>query len=79
MLYLCLALEQFTYNKKKIFWTLIFFKDGRATKWSENLFRQKADTSVFPIQSWTNFEQQFWSQFFPVNAEADAINTLEGL
>jgi len=36
------------------------------------------DTSIFPIQSWTNFEQQFWSQFFPVNAEADAINTLEG-
>ena len=26
----------------------------------------------------TDFEQQFRSQFFPVNAEADAINTLEG-
>jgi len=25
-----------------------------------------------------DFEQQFWSQFFPVNAEVDAINTLEG-
>jgi len=36
------------------------------------------DTGIFPIRSWTNFEQQFWSQFFPVNAEADAINTLEG-
>jgi len=39
---------------------------------------QKVDTGVFPIQSWTNFKQQFWSQFFPVNMEADAINTLEG-
>jgi len=36
------------------------------------------DTGIFPIQSWTDFEQQFQSQFFPVNAEADAINTLEG-
>jgi len=78
MLYLCLAPEQFTCDKEKIFWTLAFFKDGRAAKWSENLFRQEADTSIFPIQSWTDFEQQFQSQFFPVNAEADAINTLEG-
>jgi len=77
-LYLHLAPEQFTYNEEKIFWTLAFFKDRRAAKWSENLFRQKADTGIFPIQSWVNFEQQFRSQFFPVNAEVDAINTLEG-
>ena len=47
-------------------------------RWSENLFRQEADTGVFPIQSWADFKQQFRSQFFPVNTEADAINTLEG-
>jgi len=73
-----LAPEQFTCNKEKIFWTLAFFKDGRVAKWSKNLFCQEADTGIFPIQFWTNFEQQFWSQFFPVNAKADAINTLEG-
>jgi len=78
MLYLCLAPEQFSCDKEKIFWTLAFFKDGHAARWSENLFRQEVDTGVFPIQSWANFEQQFQSQFFPVNAEADAINTLEG-
>jgi len=78
MLYLCLAPEQFTCDEEKIFWTLAFFKDGCAAKWSENLFRQEADTGIFPIRSWTDFEQQFWSQFFPVNAEADTINTLEG-
>jgi len=77
-LYLCLAPDQFTCDEEKIFWTLAFFKDGRTVKWSENLFRQEADTGVFPIQSWVDFEQQFRSQFFPVNAEADAINTLEG-
>ena len=77
-LYLCLAPEQFTCDKEKIFWTLAFFKDGHAAKWSENLFHQEADTSIFPIQFWTDFEQQFQSQFFLVNAEADAINTLEG-
>ena len=35
------------------------------------------DTGVFPMQTWGNFEQQFWVHFFPVNTEADAINTLE--
>jgi len=78
MLYLHLALEQFICNKEKIFWTLAFFKDGHAVKWSENLFCQEADTGIFPIQSWTDFKQQFQSQFFLVNAKADAINTLEG-
>ena len=78
MLYLHLALEQFTCDEEKIFWTLAFFKDGCAAKWSENLFCQKVDTGIFPIRSWTDFEQQFRSQFFPVNAEADTINTLEG-
>jgi len=77
MLYLRLAPEQFSCDKEKIFWTLAFFKDRRAARWSENLFRQKADTGVFPIQSWANFEQQFRSQFFLVNAEADAVNVLE--
>jgi len=37
-----------------------------------------ADTNIFPIQSWADFKQQFRSQFFPVNAEADAVNALEG-
>ena len=77
-LYLHLALEQFSCDEEKIFWTLAFFKDGHTTRWSKNLFCQEADTGVFPIQSWADFEQQFWSQFFPVNAEADAINALEG-
>jgi len=36
------------------------------------------DTGVFPIQTWGDFEQQFQLHFFPVNVEADAINTLEG-
>jgi len=51
MLYLYLAPKQFSYNKEKIFWTLVFFKDWWATRWSENLFCQKVDTDIFPIQS----------------------------
>jgi len=77
-LYLHLAPEQFSCNEEKILWTLAFFKDGQAVRWSENLFFQEADTGIFPIQSWAHFEQQFQSQFFLVNAEADAINALEG-
>jgi len=55
----------------------MFFKGGRATKWSENVFHQEVDTSVFSIQTWRDFEQQFWLHFFSVNAEADTINALE--
>jgi len=77
-LYLRLAPEQFSCDKEKIFWTLAFFKDRRAARWSENLFRQEANTGVFPIQSWADFKRRFRSQFFPVNAEADAVNALEG-
>ena len=57
----------------------MFFKGGHAAKWSENMFHQKADTGIFPIQTWRDFEQQFQLHFFPVNAEADAINALEGI
>jgi len=56
----------------------MFFKDGHAAKWSENVFCQKVDTGVFPILTWGNFEQQFRLHFSPVNVEVDAINTLEG-
>jgi len=36
------------------------------------------DTGIFPIQTWGDFEQQFWVHFFPVNMKADTINALEG-
>ena len=77
-LYIHLAPEQFHDEQKKIFWALTFFKGGRAAKWSKNVFRQETDTGIFPIQTWGDFEQQFRIHFFPVNAEADAINALEG-
>jgi len=41
------------------------------------MFCQETNTGVFPIQTWGDFEQQFWVYFFSVNAEADAINALE--
>ena len=78
-LYIYLALEQFYDKEERILWALMFFKSGRAAKWSENVFRQEADTGVFPIQTWRDFKQQFRVHFFPVNAEADAINALEGI
>ena len=76
--YISLAPEQFHDEEERILWALTFFKGGCATKWSKNVFRQEADTAVFPIQTWRDFEQQFQLYFFPVNAEADAINVLEG-
>ena len=36
------------------------------------------DTGIFSMQTWEDFEQQFQVYFFPVNGEADVINTLEG-
>jgi len=76
-LYICLALEQFHDKQERILWALIFFKRGRAAKWFKNVFRQEVDTGIFPIQTWGEFEQQFWLHFFLANAEADAINALE--
>jgi len=77
-LYIRLALEQFHDKQERILWALTFFKGGCAAKWSKNVFHQEADTGVFPIQTWGEFEQQFWLHFFPANAEADTINSLEG-
>ena len=77
-LYIRLAPEQFHDKQERILWALMFFKGGHATKWSKNVFCQEADTSVFPIQTWEEFEQQFWLHFFPANTEADVINALEG-
>ena len=77
-LYIRLVLEQFCDKQEKILWALMFFKGGHAAKWSENVFCQETDTGVFPMQTWGNFEQQFWVHFFPVNVEADVINILEG-
>ena len=56
----------------------MFFKSGCIAKWSENVFCQEADTGIFPIQTWRDFEQQFRVYFFLVNAEVDAINAPEG-
>ena len=50
-LYICLAPEQFHNEEERILWALTFFKGGCAGKWSENVFRQEADTGVFPIQT----------------------------
>jgi len=77
-LYIRLAPEQFHNEQEKILWALTFFKGGRAAKWSENVFHQEADTGVFSIQTWGDFEQQFQIYFFPVNTEVDVINALEG-
>jgi len=32
----------------------------------------------FPYFDWSDFEEEFRDRFLPVNAEADAINALEG-
>jgi len=50
-LYIRLALEQFQDEQERILWALTFFKGGCAAKWSENIFRQEADTGIFPIQT----------------------------
>jgi len=50
-LYICLAPEQFHDEQEKILWALTFFTSGRTAKWSKNVFRQEADTGVFPIQT----------------------------
>ena len=64
-------------RKIKVLWILIFFKGGWAVKQSQNLFQQKLDIGMFPLQTQVDFDQYFQTQFFPVNVETNAINTLE--
>jgi len=66
-LYIHLVLEQFHNKQKRILWALTFFKGSHAAKWSGNMFCQEENTGVFPIQTWGDFEQQFWVYFFLVN------------
>jgi len=40
------------------------------------VFHQEADTGVFPIQTWGDFEQQFWVYFFSVNMVKGAKGTI---
>jgi len=77
-LYICLALEQFHNEEERILWALTFFKSSHTAKWSENVFHQEANTGIFPIRTWRDFEQQFRVHFFSVNVEVNAINALEG-
>jgi len=71
-----LAPEQFHNEQERILWALTFFKGSCAAKWSENVFCQEADTGVFPIQTWGDFEQQFRVYFFPVNMVKGAKETI---
>jgi len=50
-LYICLAPKQFHDKQERILWALTFFKEGCTAKWSKNIFRQEANTGVFPIQT----------------------------
>jgi len=50
-LYIRLAPEQFCDEQEKILWALMFFKGGRAAKWSKNVFRQEMNTGIFPMQT----------------------------
>jgi len=50
-LYIYLALEQFCDKQKKILWALMFFKGSCTAKWSKNVFCQKTDTDIFPMQT----------------------------
>ena len=66
MLYLCLAPEQFSCNEEKIFWTFIFFKDGRAMRWSETSFARRQTLVSFlsnpgPTSNNSSRVNSFWS------------------
>jgi hypothetical protein len=77
-LYLHLCSDQFQSNEERILWAISFFKSGCATKWADKIFAKQEHNRAFPFLDWDNFVDEFRDHFLPINAEVDAINTLEG-
>jgi hypothetical protein len=77
-LYLHLCSDQFQSDEERILWAISFFKTRHAAKWADEIFAKEEHDEAFPFLDWNNFVDEFWDRFLPVNAEVDAINTLEG-
>ena len=55
-----------------------YMKEGWAAQWANQELELKAAQGSLQFLDWLDFEAEFWRDFMPFNAEATAVNTLEG-
>jgi hypothetical protein len=75
--YIRLRSEAFDDDLVKIVWALSYMKFGRAGRWATREFEAEARNGRFRFLDWLDFEEEFRKDFWPLNAEAAATNTLE--
>jgi len=75
--YIWLHLEAFDDDFVKIVWAMSYMKIGCASRWATREFEAEVRNRRFRFLDWLDFEEEFWKDFLPLNAEAATVNTLE--
>src|SRR6266542_194713 len=75
--YIRLRSEAFDNDFVKIVWAISYMEIGHASRWATWEFETEVRNRRFRFLDWLDFEEEFWKDFLPLNAEAAAINTLE--
>ena len=76
--YIRLCSDSFEDDATKIVWAMSYMKEGRAARWADRELEFEADKGDLRFLDWLDFEAEFRKDFMPLNAEATAVNTLEG-
>jgi hypothetical protein len=54
-----------------------FMKTGQAAQWAHQELELEASQGLLWFVDWLDFEDEFWKDFTPLNAEASVVNILE--
>ena len=76
--YMRLCSEAFPDDTTWIIWALSFMKSDRAYRWAQRALDFEVRVGALQFLDWADFEKEFRKDFTPLNAEAMAVNTLEG-
>jgi len=76
--YMRLCSEAFPDDTTQIIWALSFMKSDRAYRWAQRALDFEVRVGALQFLDWADFEKEFRKDFTPLNAEATAVNTLEG-
>jgi len=75
--YIRLQSEAFNDDLVKIIWAMSYMNAGRAGHWMAHEFETEAHNGRLCFLDWLDFEEEFQKDFFPLGAEAAAVNALE--
>ena len=80
--YIRLCPEEFLDEQTKIIWAMSYMKAGRASKWTERIFRWEQlpeNSKLDRFFDWEDFRNEFKKEFTPAHADSVAINKLESM